>query len=171
MASLFSALAVCLSHGAVEFAKRWRCAGTGLVALGEKLEMSHVLSALMLWTVAASAGADSATWEMPRTGWGDPDLSGIWSNETLHHKKKEEHRVIAIAKEQVGATDQGHRDQRAHECLVLANASTKRQPERNRREPCYEVEKIGSANGGYANNVSDEEKRDRIAERFAEMHE
>lgn len=45
--------------------------------------MRHVLSALMLWAVAASAGADSATWEMPRTGWGDPDLSGIWSNETL----------------------------------------------------------------------------------------
>lgn len=39
------------------------------------------LGAALLVPLAATA--DDSSWELPRTPWGDPDLQGVWTNETI----------------------------------------------------------------------------------------
>ena len=47
--------------------------------------MSHILLALIALAVfaAPAAPADETEWTLPRTPWGDPDMQGVWTNETI----------------------------------------------------------------------------------------
>ena len=44
------------------------------------LRQIHLATSLVLLLGGTTAAAES---DLPRTAWGDPDLSGIWSNESL----------------------------------------------------------------------------------------
>ena len=40
------------------------------------------MRSLLLLVLAATSLA-AADWKAPRTAWGDPDLQGTWTNETI----------------------------------------------------------------------------------------
>ena len=44
---------------------------------------SFSIIALVVLASVATAGQESAGWTAPKTPWGDPDVQGIWTNETI----------------------------------------------------------------------------------------
>ena len=47
--------------------------------------MSHSILAFIALAICAApaAPADETEWTLPRTPWGDPDMQGVWTNETI----------------------------------------------------------------------------------------
>ena len=48
-----------------------------------KTMLSLITIALGAALLVPLAGAEDPAWELPRTPWGDPDLQGVWTNETI----------------------------------------------------------------------------------------